>query len=62
VLAMLSENEGRVPAFSESKLADTTGRVMAGFVDPAVSVGIHSLSDPETAKELATVCQCSPGH
>lgn len=52
----LSENEGKVPAFSVA-VVDTTGAgdsFVAGFVDQLCQLGIHSLSDPETAKKVVT--------
>ena len=52
----LSENEGKLPAFSV-EVVDTTGAgdsFVAGFVDQLCQLGIHSLSDPETAKRVIT--------
>lgn len=52
----LAENEGKVPAFSV-EVVDTTGAgdsFVAGFVDQLCQLGIHSLSDPETAKRVVT--------
>ena len=52
----LSENEGKLPAFSV-EVVDTTGAgdsFVAGFVNQLCQLGIHSLSDPETAKRVVT--------
>ncbi len=52
----LAENEGKVPAFSVD-VVDTTGAgdsFVAGFVNQLCQLGIHSLSDPETAKRVIT--------
>lgn len=52
----LSENEGKVPAFSVD-VVDTTGAgdsFVAGFVNQLCQLGIYSLSDPETAKRVIT--------
>jgi len=58
----LSENEGRLPAFSVPVI-DTTGAgdsFLAGFIHQLDQLGIHSLADPETAKS-SNLCQCSRG-
>jgi len=52
----LSENEGKLPAFSVP-VVDTTGAgdsFLAGFIHQLDKIGIHSLSDPETAKRVVT--------
>lgn len=49
----LSENEGKLPAFSVP-VVDTTGAgdsFVAGFVHQLCQVGINSLTDPEIAKQ-----------
>jgi fructokinase len=52
----LSENEGKLPAFPIS-VVDTTGAgdsFLAGFIHQLSQLGIHSLSDGETAKRIVT--------
>lgn len=52
----LSENEGKLPAFS-IPVVDTTGAgdgFAAGFIHQLLQLGIHSLADPETAKRVIT--------
>ncbi|WP_009634222.1 carbohydrate kinase family protein [Synechocystis sp. PCC 7509] len=52
----LSENEGKVPAFSVP-VVDTTGAgdsFVAGFVYQLAQSGIGNLSDPEMAKKVVT--------
>jgi fructokinase len=52
----LSENEGKVPAFS-IPVVDTTGAgdsFVAGFVHQLSKLGIASLSDPNIAKKVVT--------
>jgi fructokinase len=52
----LSENEGKLPAFS-IPVVDTTGAgdgFLAGFIHQLVQQGIHSLSDADTAKRIVT--------
>ena len=52
----LSENEGKLPAFSVP-VVDTTGAgdsFLAGFIHQLGQLGIHSLADPETAKRVVT--------
>lgn len=52
----LSENEGKLPAFS-IEVVDTTGAgdsFVAGFVHQLCQLGIQSLADPETAKRVVT--------
>lgn len=52
----LAENEGKVPGFSVA-VVDTTGAgdsFVAGFVHQLCQLGIHSLADPEIAKQVIT--------
>lgn len=52
----LSENEGKLPAFS-IEVVDTTGAgdsFVAGFVHQLCQLGIQSLADPETVKRVVT--------
>ncbi len=52
----LSQNEGKVPAFSVP-VVDTTGAgdsFVAGFVHQLAQLGIGNLSDPEMAKKVVT--------
>ena len=52
----LSQNEGKVPAFSVP-VVDTTGAgdsFVAGFVHQLTQVGISNLSDPAIAKKVVT--------
>ena len=52
----LSENEGKLPAFSVP-VVDTTGAgdsFVAGFIHQLSQVGIHSLADPQTAQRVVT--------
>ncbi len=52
----LSENEGKLPAFS-MPVVDTTGAgdsFLAGFIHQLYQHGIHSLSDAATAKRIVT--------
>jgi len=52
----LGENEGKLPAFS-IPVVDTTGAgdsFLAGLIHQLIQQGIHSLSNPETAKQIVT--------
>lgn len=52
----LSENEGRVPSFS-LPVVDTTGAgdsFVAGFIHQLATIGIHSLADAQTARQVVT--------
>jgi fructokinase len=52
----LSENEGKLPAFS-MPVVDTTGAgdsFLAGFIHQLSQHGIHSLQDADTAKRIVT--------
>ena len=52
----LSENEGKLPAFSVP-VVDTTGAgdsFVAGFIHQLSQVGIHSLADPQTAQRVVS--------
>ncbi|MEB3180902.1 MAG: carbohydrate kinase [Nostocaceae cyanobacterium] len=52
----LGENEGKLPAFS-IPVVDTTGAgdsFLAGLIHQLIQKGIHSLSNPETAKQIVT--------
>lgn len=52
----LSENEGKLPAFSVP-VVDTTGAgdsFVAGFIHQLAQLGIHSLADSQTAKRVVT--------